>query len=204
MTVKTQYIIEKYGDIIKEEVNVKDVDVLSQEVHITKLYVPVGSMLSQHFGKDTGKIIAASKAGQAEEVGGGRLRVRDGDQQWELSPEDYEVRYEGINEQTQTVEQWVMVELDLTMTDALRDEGVAREISRFLNQMRKNANYNVDDRVLCIYTTASDYLKAVLATHADMLKSEALLSDIQEGTWVGDIEETFENEGEICIIRLKR
>ena len=75
-----------------------------------------------------------------------------------------------------------MVELDLTMTDALRDEGVAREISRFLNQMSKNANYNVDDRVLCIYTTASDYLKAVLATHADMLKSEALLSDIQEGT----------------------
>jgi hypothetical protein len=37
-----------------------------------------------------------------------------------------------------------------------------------------------------------------------MLKSEALLSDIQEGTWAGDIEETFENEGEICIIRLKR
>lgn len=204
MTVKTDYILDKYADIIKEEVNVKEVGVLSQELHISKVYVPLGSKLSDKFGKDTGKIIAAAKAGQIEEQGNGNIVVRDGEQTRELSADDYELRYEWLNEQTQTVEQGVIVELDLTITEELRDEGVAREISRFLNQMRKTINYNVDDRVHLRYTTNSDYLKKILTKFADMLKAEALLSDIEESSQGGDIEEEFENDEEKATLRLVR
>jgi isoleucyl-tRNA synthetase len=41
----------------------------------------------------------------------------------------------------------IIAKLDLELTPELEREGIAREISRFLNQMRKDANFNIDDRV---------------------------------------------------------
>lgn len=204
MTSPSQHIIDKYGDIIREEVNIKELAELPSWLHITKSYAPVWSKLSAGFGKDTGKIIAAAKAGQVEEIGEGRIRVSDGTDTRELAADEYELRYEWLNEDTQAVEEGVIVELDLHISDELRDEGVAREISRFLNQMRKTADYNVDDRVALLYTTNSDYIKKIISSFGDMLKNEALLKDIQESSEMGDIEDVFENEGEKATCRLKR
>lgn len=72
-----------------------------------------------------------------------------------------------------------MVELDLTLTDDLIQEGIAREISRFLNQMRKDADYTVSDRVQCFYKTDSDLLIQIVTGHTEYLQQEALLSSLE-------------------------
>ena len=99
---------------------------------------------------------------------------------WILSAEDYEVAYEGLDANNIAVEGNMIAELDLTLTPELEREGVAREISRFLNQMRKDADFAVEQKVKLTYTTASEYLKAILKEFDEMFKGEALLLTIEE------------------------
>jgi len=53
MTSTTQQLLTKYHDIIAEEVNVKEVTLLPEDMHVTVTYVPLGQQLSAKFGKDT-------------------------------------------------------------------------------------------------------------------------------------------------------
>jgi hypothetical protein len=55
---------------------------------------------------------------------------------------------------------------------------MAREVSRFLNQMRKDADYNIDARVQMYYETDSDYMKNVISSFTEFLSHEALLSSV--------------------------
>jgi isoleucyl-tRNA synthetase len=65
------------------------------------------------------------------------------------------------------------------LTPELEREGVAREISRFLNQMRKDADYNVDTKVVMFFSTQDEYLANIVKEFTDFFKHEALISDIQ-------------------------
>jgi isoleucyl-tRNA synthetase len=67
----------------------------------------------------------------------------------------------------------------LELTPELQREGIAREISRFLNQMRKEANYNVDDKVKLFFVTSDEHLMSIVTEFKDFFKHEALISDIQ-------------------------
>jgi len=167
-------LLEKYGDILKEEINVKEVVPFVSDTPIVKIFKPLGSQLSAKFGKDTGQIIANGKQGNVREIeegievfspnGGSRI----------LAPEDFEVVYEGLEGDDITVEGNVIVKLDLELTPELEREGIAREISRFLNQMRKDADFSVDARVVMTYQ-GEESLEAIIIEFAEFFKDEALL-----------------------------
>lgn len=197
----TQTIINKYHDTIAEEVNVKKVTALPEDFAITKSYSPLGKELSADFGKDTGQIIGQAKAGKVVDNGDGTITIAN---QRTLQPHQYEVRYSWLDEFRQTVEEGVIVSLDMGLTDELIAEGVARELSRQLNQMRKDADYQIDDRVTCLYATDDDYLQSVITTHSGFLKQEALLLDIQSGTQLGDITTPFNHEDATVSLTLIR
>lgn len=182
-----QQLLEKYGEIIKEEVNVKEIWPFSSDNPLVKVFKPLGSQLSAKFGKDTGQIIANGKQGNIRELENGQIEVFSPQGwNWVLSAEDYEVAYEGLDANNIAVEGNMIAELDLTLTPELEREGIAREISRFLNQMRKDADFAVEQKVKLSYTTESEYLRAILKEFDEMFKWEALLLTIEEkeADWV--------------------
>lgn len=182
-----QQLLEKYGEIIKEEVNVKEIWSFSSDKPLVKVFKPLGSQLSAKFGKDTGQIIANGKQGNIRELENGQVEVFSPQGwNWVLSAEDYEVAYEGLDANNIAVEGNMIAELDLTLTPELEREGVAREISRFLNQMRKDADFAVEQKVKLSYTTESEHLRAILKEFDEMFKWEALLLTIEEkeADWV--------------------
>lgn len=182
-----QQLLEKYGEIIKEEVNVKEIWSFSSDKPLVKVFKPLGSQLSAKFGKDTGQIIANGKQGNIRELENGQVEVFSPQGwSWVLSTEDYEVAYEGLDANNIAVEGNMIAELDLTLTPELEREGVAREISRFLNQMRKDADFAVEQKVKLSYTTESEHLRAILKEFDEMFKWEALLLTIEEkeADWV--------------------
>lgn len=182
-----QQLLEKYGEIIKEEVNVKEIWSFSSDKPLVKVFKPLGSQLSAKFGKDTGQIIANGKQGNIRELENGQVEVFSPQGwSWVLSAEDYEVAYEGLDANNIAVEGNMIAELNLTLTPELEREGVAREISRFLNQMRKDADFAVEQKVKLSYTTESEYLRAILKEFDEMFKWEALLLTIEEkeADWV--------------------
>ena len=188
-------LLDKYWDIIKEEINVKDVEIYQSDKPITKIYKPLWGQLSAKFGKDTWQIIANGKQWNVREVDGW-IEVFDNVwHTWKLDEWDYEVVYEWLDETDTTVEWNTIVKLDLEITDELKREWTAREISRFLNQMRKDADFSVDARVNMHYSSDSEDMKNIVKEFAEFLKEEALIIDISEGNCDWDTRsDTFESE----------
>lgn len=93
-----------------------------------------------------------------------------------------EVNVKGVN--------WVddgeqLVELDLKMTKELESEGLAREIVRLVQNARKDAGLDVDDRIILSLWTESQELKDAIKNHSDYICTETLTtkmeSDKQDG-----------------------
>lgn len=190
-----KWLLTKYGDIIKEEINVKDITTLDASVKITKIFKPLGNKLSSKYAKDTGKIIQFGKQGNIKEGDNGSVIIFD-DQgnEWKLEKEDYEIAYEGLEGDNIAVDGSIIAKLDLEMTPALINEWIAREISRFLNQMRKDADYKVDTKVTLLYETQSKELEDILLEFKDFFKHEALVKAIEKNADPqGDIRAQFLN-----------
>lgn len=177
-----QVLLTKYGDTIQEEVNVKELGLLSGDILPKKQIKPLGKQLSGKYGKQTALIIQSGKDGNVEELWDGRVLVRGADQEWTLLPDEYEIAYEGNLPDNCSIMDGVAVQLDLTVTPELRDEGVARECSRQINQLRKDANFRVDQRVLCQYFAETPQIQLVISQYADYLQSEGLLASIEPST----------------------
>lgn len=188
-------LLEKYGDIIKEEINVKDVDIYQSDKPITKIFKPLWWQLSAKFWKDTWQIIANWKQWNVREIEGW---IEVFDNNWntrKLDEWDYEIVYEWLDGTDTTVEWNTIVKLDLEITDDLKREWTAREISRFLNQMRKDADFSVDARVNMHYQSDSENMKDIVKEFWEFLKKEALIIDISE--WGVDWDthsDTYESE----------
>ncbi|MBO7094636.1 hypothetical protein J6V86_00040 [bacterium] len=83
----------------------------------------------------------------------------------------------------------------MEITDELKREGTAREISRFLNQMRKDADFSVDARVNMHYQSDSEDMKNIVKEFSEFLKEEALIINISEGSCDTDTRsDTYESE----------
>ena len=190
-----QQLLEKYWGIIKEEINVKEVSTYLSDKPITKIYKPLWGQLSAKFWKDTWQIIANGKQWNVREIDGWIEVFDNNGNSWKLEEWDYEVVYEWLDETDTTVEWNTIVKLDLTITDDLRREWIAREISRFLNQMRKDADFSVDARVNMHDQSDSEDMKNIVKEFSEFLKEEALIIDISEWNTDWDTHsDTFESE----------
>jgi isoleucine--tRNA ligase len=98
-----------------------------------------------------------------------------------LDASDYEIAYEGLDAHDTAVEGNMIAQLDLNITPELEREGVVREFSRFLNQMRKDADFSIDAKVVMTYETPSEEMERLIAEFDEVLRGEALLKNIQKG-----------------------
>jgi len=199
-------LLEKYWDIIKEEINIKDISTFDKNIKITKIFKPLGSALSEKFGKDTGKIIQNGKSGNIKELEDSKIEIFDNEGNTRiLEKNEYEIAYKGLDGDDIAIEWDIIAKLDLEITPDLQREGIAREISRFLNQMRKDADYEVDAKVALLYATTDKKLEEILNEFSDFLKSEALLSEIKnDKNPDGDLKATFSHEEREINFALKK
>jgi isoleucyl-tRNA synthetase len=204
--IDMQFLLEKYGDIIKEEVNIKDISSFADKLNIKKIYKPVGSKISAKFGKDTGNIIKYGKEGQITTWENGEVTIADPEgNTWTLAADEYEIAYEGLEGDQYAVDGDIIAKLNLEITPQLKKEGVAREISRFLNQMRKDADYAVDTKVQLLHNTQDEYLIGVLNEFADFFKAEALVKWLEKSdNPEGDIVALFTSENSTINFALRK
>ena len=190
--MSVDYVLDKYWEIIKEEINVKDLSALSNAGEIKKIFKPIWSQISAKFGKDTWNVIKFGKMWNIKEWENWTMIVFDDSwNEWILAREDYEIAYEWLDWNDVAADGDVIAKLDLQLTPELEKEWMAREISRFLNQMRKDADFNIDARVQMYYETNNDYMKDVISSYTEFLSHEALLSSINPWKTEWDIQAVF-------------
>lgn len=202
---KNVYIVDKYHDIIAEELNVKQIGVLDASIVVKKIYKPLGNKLSAKFGKDTGRVIQLGKDGNTRELPDGSLIIFDKEKnEWVLDKEDYDIQYEWLSGDEMAADTGIIIKYDLHVTPELAEEGIARELSRFLNQMRKNAGFSVEKKADCVYFTQDPILQSAITHWEEFLIREALLHEITEHKDPqGDHRDTFSTDEWSVIFALK-
>ncbi len=180
-------LVEKYGDVIAEELNVKSVEFAgsSEGLGITTVVKVSGSAVSERLGKNTGRVIGLAKQGNFEFVEEGVV-VRDpaSGEERKLFAGDFVVENQGDVGANAEIERDFVVVLDTEIDEELRREGVAREISRFLNQMRKTADLELDARIR-VGVEAGEEVSGIVRDFEEFLKNETLAVWIRGGSRQG-------------------
>lgn len=143
---------EAVENIILSEVNVKEVEYLTDTAGIIKKKIkPNFKTLGPKFGKMMKQISGAVAQFGQEEIDTlekeGRCEVKVGDETVVLNSEDVEIMTEDIPGWLVSTEGGMTIALDINLTDELKQEGVAREFVNKIQNLRKESNFEVTDRI---------------------------------------------------------
>ncbi len=175
--------IEAISDLIKAEVNVKEIELLDDASGIlVKQIKPNFKTLGPRFGKDMGLISKQIQEFSAQQIAElERLGVIAID----LSGKSITLALSDVEISSQDIEGWLVansgnitVALDITITEALRQEGIARELVNRIQNLRKDSGLEVTDKINIQLETGSDALKEAVESNADYIKSETLTETI--------------------------
>jgi isoleucyl-tRNA synthetase len=166
-------------DLLKDELNVRDVQFVESLHDLGRLEVrPRFDLLGPKFG---GRITVIAEALRAqgpalvEQTPEGepyRLRLAEGeDVVFERAEVDVRMRWREGRAGAGEGGTWVV--LDTTITDDLALEGLARELIHQVQQMRKEAGFEIADRIT-LYYEGDDRLPGVLRSHGDAILREVL------------------------------
>lgn len=171
-------LIQKNEEIIKSELNVKDLAVLDAVPDsVEKKLSPNARLLGPKFGKDVQKIIQLAKQGEFEQTKSGYLVGS-----WELAPEEAELQYESKEGFAVEAERSIVVALDPEVTDELKREGYARDIVRVVQDLRKESGLEVDNHIQLTITSDDAEIQNTLSEFDDYIKQETLADGITSDT----------------------
>ena len=144
--------IEAVSDLIKAEVNVKEIVLLDDDSGIlVKNIKPNFKALGPRFGKDMGLIAKEIQAFSAEQINeldkNGSINIAVGENSVILSLNEVEISSQDIEGWLVANANGITVALDITLTEALKQEGIARELVNRIQNARKDSGFEVTDKI---------------------------------------------------------
>lgn len=127
---------------------------------------------------------------------------------YELASDEVEVRQEAAEGFVVFEERGYVAALDVALNDDLISERISREVVRRIQDLRKDADFDIDDHIAVTYQ-ATDRFAAAIERHKAYITTETLTDDLKQGQPNGDDHtETFtferELEGEEITIGVRR
>lgn len=166
--------------LVLDEINVKNWDNIDRSQieqyanYKLKIHFPI---LGKRIPLQVKDIIAANKTGQWA-ISEGKVKVGG----IELLPQEYELLLETKPEHEGKIKALAsndgMVLLDLTIDSKLRQEGYARDFVRIVQNMRKEANFSISDRINISYATSSKELQEALSLWQEYIQVQTLTSEL--------------------------
>jgi isoleucyl-tRNA synthetase len=179
-------ILEKYGDLLADELNVKKIrplDTAGEVVAYTLNPLPkaLGPRLGALFPKVRSALMALdSEAAAALLLSGKPVNVNVDGADVEAGPEEVEVRMTAREGFAVASEGGDLAALATELTPALVREGLAREFVRRVQDLRKTADLQISDRIRIFYTATPKLAEAV-GQHKDYIAAETLAAEMTEG-----------------------
>ncbi|MCS6773594.1 MAG: class I tRNA ligase family protein [Thermoflexales bacterium] len=196
--------VEAQRQIVEDELNVKAIEFADREAElVTYRVLPDLKKLGKKLGAALPEVRAALAEMDSTEVA---ARVRAGNpvpiNGVLLQPDEIIVQAMPREGTLVAGEAGIVVALDATLTEPLIREGLAREVVRRVNDLRKAANLSVSDRIVTAYQ-ASPRLAEAIADFANYIARETLSVELYEGILEHGhrTEDTFDSETLTIYIR---
>ncbi|MEZ4855189.1 MAG: isoleucine--tRNA ligase [Gelidibacter sp.] len=171
------------ADLIKSEVNVKEVQVLEDASDIlVKQIKPNFKVLGPRFGQDMKAIAQAVNNFTSDEIKkieqNGILDVQINGKSITLERSDVEIT-------SQDIEGWLVassgtltVALDVTLTEDLKREGIARELVNRIQNLRKDSGFELTDRIVVQFQKDEQIINAI-NKNLEYIKTETLTDEVE-------------------------
>lgn len=174
--------IEAVSDLIKAEVNVKEIVLLDDASGVlVKQIKPNFKALGPRFGKDMGLISKEIQNLTAEQISQfdkeGALTIVIAGNSVLLSLEDVEITSQDIEGWLVANSNGITVALDITISPELKEEGIARELVNRIQNIRKDAGFEVTDKIK-VHLKKNDTLETAVNANIDYIKSETLTENL--------------------------
>ncbi|MBQ1909399.1 MAG: class I tRNA ligase family protein, partial [Bacteroidaceae bacterium] len=181
-----QLRISAMRQLILDEVNVKELEFVDAKGMLVKKVKCNFRTMGKKFGKlmkDVNAVVSALSQEQISELESQQhlnVTLPQGETVT-VDAEDVEIYSEDIPGWSVANEGTLTVALDLTITEDLRLEGVARELIRSIQTMRKESGFEITDRI-CVTIPESDDNSACLRTFGEYIASQVLADKIEVGS----------------------
>ncbi|RTY95797.1 isoleucine--tRNA ligase [Flavobacterium sp. GT3R68] len=174
--------IEAISDLIKAEVNVKEIELLDDASGIlVKQIKPNFKTLGPRFGKDMGLISKEIQNLTQEQI---NILERDNNINFIIAGKSITLTLEDVEITSQDIEGWLVansgnitVALDITITEDLRREGIARELVNRIQNLRKDSGFEVTDKIK-VYVQQDSAIEAAIKSNEQYIKDETLTEEL--------------------------
>jgi isoleucyl-tRNA synthetase len=179
-------------DLIKAEVNVKEIELLEDASGVLiKQIKPNFKALGPRFGKDMGLIAKEIQSFTQDQINeldkAGELTITSSGKSITLTVEDVEISSQDIPGWLVANSNGITVALDITISEELRMEGIARELVNRIQNIRKDSGFEVTDKIK-VQILKNDSIEQAVLANESYIKSETLtnelifVSEIKNGT----------------------
>ena len=175
--------IEAVRPLIMNEVNVKRIELVAETAGlITKRIKPNFKTLGPKYGTYMKQIAALTAAFTQEQIAAVESAPETtldlGGERITVTAADFEITSEDMPGWLVTSEGKLTVALDITVTDDLRREGVARELINRIQNIRKDSGFEVTDRIR-VEIEAKEAVVGAVAAYADYIGQQTLARDVR-------------------------
>jgi len=175
--------IEAVADLIMAEVNVKEIELLNDASGIlVKQIKPNFKALGPRFGKEMGNVAKAIQNFSQEQIS---EIEKNSEISLEISGNLVKLTNEDVEVSSQDIEGWLVanangitVALDITLTDELKKEGIARELVNRIQNIRKDSGFEVTDKVK-IKIQQNSVIQDAVTANIDYIKAETLTETLE-------------------------
>jgi isoleucyl-tRNA synthetase len=194
MDVHIREQISQVEDLIKNEVNIKDIEYLTDTEGFIKKKIKANfKLLGARMGAKMKSVAAAIGQMDQQEI---NALERNGQLVLHVDGEPVEIKANEVDIIAEDIPGWsvankdnLTVALDVTVTTELLEEGHARELVNRIQKIRKESGFDVTDRIT-VYIQENEQLKSAIINYCDYICAEILADKI-------DIAPTVENGTEI-------
>jgi len=205
-TPEAQRILEDLGELITDELNVKSVEISRDEKDLVELSAKANfKLLGRRMGKkmkSVSQAIAAMSPAQIRDyLQQGSIDLMVDQESTRFENEEILVQRnqkEGLLVETDNL---LTVALDTEINEELMQEGLAREFVNKVQNMRKEKNLDVMDRIVTRYR-GSKMLESSLETHSDFIRTETLTNVLSSESVLEG--EDWDLNGEACRISIEK
>lgn len=182
--------IEAVKQLILDEVNVKELNFVEGNGMLVKKVKCNFRTMGKKFGKLMKSVASAVETLSQEQIASLEsnewldVTIENGEMV-RIESVDVEIFSEDIPGWTVANEGSLTVALDITVTDALRTEGVARELVKRIQNIRKESNFEITDRIVVELTRSEQTDKAVV-DFADYISTQVLANEIKTVDHIDD------------------
>ena len=200
----------KMKDVILEEVNIKDLLILTDNSEIVNKSAKANfKSIGPKFGKKVKAVAEAIKNFGKEEIklieSNQSISLRIDDEELNITKDDVEIISTEITGWVVESEEGITVAIDTELDEKLLEEGIAREFVNRIQNMRKDAGFDVIDKININFTGTENLIKAINNFNL-YISNETLAENLSDKT--DNKNGGFKQEWKIgdyeCIIRIEK